>query len=179
MPGFFIGWVTVGVAMALVLVIRGHDARITVALGVGLGPLMAIVMSDTIRRREPTASPLVFEPGVDRGGPLDVMVLVQGDPEDVRSVLPTLEAVRSELGVPTLARAGAYEWVEGDRDNDVVTARPSALVDAADRLPVAGAELALWPGPVGVAVERFRRLHQRALVLLEIAEPSVGTAVSG
>lgn len=34
---FFLGWISVGLVLALVLVRRGHDARVTVGVGAGLG----------------------------------------------------------------------------------------------------------------------------------------------
>jgi len=107
------------------------------------------------------------------------LVLVQGEPADVQPIRANLEAVRARLGLLTVARAVAYEWTEGDLDNEVVTAGRRALADAADRLPVRGAELSLWPGPVDVVAERFRSRHIGGLVLVAAAEPRVGPAVSG
>jgi len=170
---------TVGLLLALVLVRRGHDTRTMLALGVGLGPLMAVVASDAIKRRDPNSPALLLEPGIHHGGQLDVLVLVQGEPADVQPIRANLEAVRARLGLLTVARAVAYEWTEGDLDNEVVTAGRRALADAADRLPVRGAELSLWPGPVDVVAERFRSRHIGGLVLVATAEPRVGRAVSG
>jgi len=178
-PLFFFGWATVGLLLALVLVRRGHDTRTMLALGVGLGPLMAVVASDAIKRRDPNSPALLLEPGIHHGGQLDVLVLVQGEPADVQPIRANLEAVRARLGLLTVARAVAYEWTEGDLDNEVVTAGRRALADAADRLPVRGAELSLWPGPVDVVAERFRSRHIGGLVLVATAEPRVGRAVSG
>jgi hypothetical protein len=92
MPAFFLGWIGVGVLVGLGLGRRGHDRRLMTALGVGLGPLMLMVGSEALRR-EREAVPLVLSPGADHGGDLDVLVLVQHDPNHVRSLAPMLEAV--------------------------------------------------------------------------------------
>lgn len=175
MPGFFAGWIGIGLSLALLLVRRGHDTRTMIALGIGLGPLMALVASETIRRRESSATALTLQHGIDRGGLLDVLVLVQdGDCDvDVEGLVPTIESVRGELGLLTLARAVPYEWLEGDLDNEVVRAGERALVDAEARLAVRGAELALLPGRVDRAVERFGRRRRRRLVLTALPSAPV------
>lgn len=175
MPAFFISWIAVGVLIAVVLAARGHDARTMITLGVGLGPLMALIASDSVRRRESATTALVLESGFDHGGPLDVLVLVPGDPRDVRSVVPTLNSVRDDLGMLTLARAVAYEWVEGDANNAAVATGRSNLVEAAAALPVSGAELVLAPGNLNAIVECFRRVHPHGLVLVATAEPTAST----
>ncbi|MEZ5406580.1 MAG: hypothetical protein R2761_01055 [Acidimicrobiales bacterium] len=179
MPLFFVAWMTIGTLLALVLVARGHDARTMIGLGLGLGPLMAVVASDTIRRRERRAAPLVLKPGDDLGGPVDVLIVVQGHPDGVVSVRPNLEAAVPSLGTLVLARPVAYEWADGSPDEPVVREEHRALVEAADRLGVFGAELVLWPGPVDVVVERFRRRHPSGLVLVTMADPGNGAATAG
>ncbi len=179
MPLFFVAWMTVGTVLALVLVARGHDARTMIGLGLGLGPLMAVVASDTIRRRERWAEPLVLEPGDDLGGPLDVLIVVPGDPGEVVSVRPDLEAVVSALGTLVLARPVAYEWAECGTDEPVVREGHRVLREAADRLGVFGAQLALCPGPVDVVVARFRRRHPAGLVLVVATGPGDGAESSG
>ena len=128
---------------------------------------MVLVVSETGRRRESSATALTLQEGIDRGGPLDVLVLVQdGNCDvDVEGLAPTVESMRGQLGLLTLARAVPYEWLEGDLDNDVVRAGKRALIDAEARLAVRGAELALLPGRVDRAIERFERRDRRTLVL--------------
>lgn len=179
MPGFFVGWVVMGVLVALRLARSGHDRRTMVAVGAGLGPLMVLLASDIVRRREREAAPLVLERGVDHGGDLDVLVLVQGRPGDVRSVLPTLEAVRPDLGTLTLARAVAYEWTEGDLDDEAVSAAFSALLEAAGLLSIGGVGLALHPGPPAAVAERLEAQQQRTLVLFALGESTAGPAEQG
>lgn len=166
MPGFFAGWIVLGVVLALVLVRRGHDARTMVALGAGLGPLMALVVSDSIRRRDREAQALVIQSGVDHGGPLDVLVLAHDSGSAVEDLATTIESVRDELGLLTVGRTVAYEWVEGDLDNEVVRSGESELRDAAIRLAAVDAELVLLPGRIDRAVERFEDRGRRTLVLL-------------
>lgn len=179
MPLFFLAWMTIGTLLALVLVARGHDTRTMIGLGLGLGPLMAVVAADTIRHRERRAVPLVLQPGDDLGGPVDVLVVLQGHPDEVLSVRPNLEAVLPSLGSLVLARPVAYEWADGSADEHVEREEHRILVEAADRLGIVGAELVLWPGPVDVVVERFRRRHPAGLVLVTIADPGNGVETSG
>lgn len=174
-PAFFAGWLLVGVLVAWWLVRRGHDTRTMLALGACLGPLMGLVASDTVRRRERIARPLMLASPVDHGGPLDVLVLVQGRPDEVRSVGPTLEAVAPDLGTVMVARAVAYEWLEGDIDNDVVRTSEDDLVAAVGLLPVMGAGVALWPGPVDRVTARAGDGPAYTLVLNAIDESASGS----
>jgi hypothetical protein len=173
MPAFFLGWIGVGVLVGLGLGRRGHDRRLMTALGVGLGPLMLMVGSEALRR-EREAVPLVLSPGADHGGDLDVLVLVQHDPNHVRSLAPMLEAVESEVGTLTLARAVAYEWLEGDPDdpgeNEVVASASSALIAARDLVPITSPALVVFPGRVDTATRRFAERPRRTLVLVAIDE---------
>lgn len=176
MPAFFLGWIAVGVSVALVLARRGHDCRTMVALGVGLGPLMFVVASDAVRRREREARPLVLSPGVDHGGDLDILVLIQHSPEHVRSLAPTLSAVESEVGTLTLARAVEYEWLddapEDHADNEVVASASSALVTARDLVPISSPALVVFPGTVEAAARRFAARRHRTLILVAIDDPT-------
>jgi len=179
MPLFFVAWMTIGTLLALVLVVRGHDARTMVGLGLGLGPLMAVVASDTIRRKERSAAPVVLRPGDDLGGPVDVLIVVAGYPDEVVSVRPDLEAVAPALGSLVLARPVPYEWADGGGDDPVSQGAHRALAEAADRLGVLGAELVLWPGPAERAIEQFRRRHRSGLVLVAMPSPGDGAPTSG
>jgi hypothetical protein len=178
-PGFFAGWIALGVIVALRLARRGHDRRTMMAVGAGLGPLMVLLASDIVRWREREASPLVLEPGVDHGGDLDVLVLVQDRPEDVRSVLPTLEAVVPDLARLTVARVVDFEWLEGDLDNEVVAAASSALFEATALLPIEGAGRVLHPGTLATVADRFTAQPDRTLVLFAIGESAAGPAAPG
>jgi hypothetical protein len=157
MPAFFLGWIGIGVLVGLGLARRGHDRRAMTALGAGLGPLMFVVASDAVRRRERETRPLVLSPGVDHGGDLDILVLVENGPEDVRAVASTLGAVESEIGTLTLARTVGYEWLEYEADNEVVASASDAL-------------LRLW------AARWFTARPRRTLVLVAV---DASTAVPG
>lgn len=170
MPAFFVGWIGLGVLIAAALGRRGHDRRLMIALGVGLGPLMAIVASRAVNAR-PSARPLVLAPGSDRGGDLDVLVLIQQAPERVRSVVPSLTAVAAEMRVLILARAVPYEWLEGDGNEEIDAATP-VLVAARELVPIRLASLVLLPGMPAIAARRFGTHRGRTLVLHAIDESS-------
>ncbi len=169
---FFLGWIAIGVGVARPMVRRGHDRKIMTALGIGLGPLMIVVAVEAVTRREREARPLLLASGFDQGGDLDVLVLVPGDPDQIRSLVPTLTVVKSELGTLTLARAVPYEWVDDHSDNEVIVQASSALVAAREFVPITGPALAVFPGtPRGVA-QRFSARWRRTLVLFATDEPA-------
>lgn len=135
------------------------------ALGLGLGPLMFVVAFDSVRHGDKAAQPLVLEAGVERGGRLDVLVLVQGPGERVLEILPSLRPIQGDLRSLTLARAVAYEWIDGDLDNPVGAEAETALRLAAELTTVPGAALVLLPGTPSAAASRFVREREHALVL--------------
>ena len=166
MPTFFVLWMGIGLATALVLTARGHEARPMIGLGLGLGPLMWVVASAE-RRRAASAELLVVRPGTDHGGPVDVLVLVlvEDDPGAVRALLPNLEAVTPSLGTLTLGRAVAPEALEGEAVTATVRSADEVLAEAASVLAVGDAELAIWPGNADTAARRFRERDRPTLVL--------------
>ncbi len=180
MPGFFTGWIVTGVLIGLWLARRGHDRNLMVALGTGLGPMMVVVASDSVRRRDPTAEPTIVEHGVNRGGDLDVLVLLHDHPDDVRSLVSTLQAIRTDLGKLVLARTVPYESINDDPSINpdphpvVADAASASLVEARAHLPYGGAQLELHPGTPAQAARRFARRSNRTIVLYAIGEASIG-----
>lgn len=167
MPAFFAGWIGVGVVLALLLARRGHDRRLMLALGIGLGPLMGIIAVDALRRRERSTPRLVLAPGTAQGGDLDVLVLVEGGPDAVAALAPTLQAIAPELGTVTLARVVDHEWLEDDEPNAVVEEAKEALATAGDLLPVDPALIVL-PGTAEEATRTFRDRPGPSLVLVAV-----------
>lgn len=168
--GFFCAWIVIGLAGAIISTRYGHDLKLMVPTGIGLGPLVWIKVADA-RRRRSLVEPLVVRPGFDHGGTLDVLVIVQGAPESVLSLAPTLAAIESEVGVIALARVVAVDWIEHEPINEVVRANAGTLAEAAALLPIGGPALHVLGGPVDAACARFRRTRQRSLVLMAIDEP--------
>jgi hypothetical protein len=178
MPGFFLGWILVGLLVALRLTRRGHDRKTMMAVGMGLGPLMLLVAADTVWHRERASRPLVVEPGVHLGGDLDVLVLVQGGPDEVQAVVPSLQAVRANIGTLILARVVAYEWLVGDRDNEVVAQATATLAAAHDLVPVPGARLEVRAGTPETVAQNFNERENRSAVFFAIDE-STGPTLHG
>ncbi len=170
MPVFFLAWIAIGLGLAEPLARRGHDRKIMVALGIGLGPLMIVVAVEAVTRREGEARPRLLAPGLDHGGHLDVLALIQGHPEDVRSLIPTLNAVKSVLATLTLARAVPCEWVEDPSDNEVIAQAMSALVAARELVPISNPALCVFPGTPEAVARRFSARSRPTLVLIAIDE---------
>ncbi len=172
MPGFFAGWILAGVLVGLWLTRRGHDRRLMVSLGAGLGPLMVIVASDMVRRRDLIAQPIVVDRGVNRGGGLDILVLICGRPDDVQSVAPTLQSVRNDIGTLVLAQTVPYESMNDPHDDTITTASAS-LIAAREFLPYGGAQLELHPGTPAIVARRFAARHDRTIVLFGVRDTAV------
>jgi hypothetical protein len=178
LPGFFIGWVGLGVLVGLGLARRGHDRRTLAALGAGLGPLMIAAIPEAVRRRERETRELVVAPGIDHGGHLDILVLVQEDPAHVHSVVPTLAAVKRDVGTLTIARVVDYDWLDGSdatrsHGNEVIATATSALVEARELVPISRPALVVLPGTVNGAARAFSARARPSLVLVAIDESSV------
>ena len=168
MPAFFLGWIAIGIGVAHGLARRGHDRKLMVALGIGLGPLMIVVAVDAVTQREREARPRVLAPGFDYGGRLDVLALIQGHPDHVRSLLPTLDAIKSVLGTLTLARAVAFQWVEDQSENEVIAQATSDLVAARKLVPITNPALVVLPGTPEAVARRWSARSRATLVLIAI-----------
>lgn len=168
MPAFFLGWIGIGVLTGLALARRGHDRPTMAGLGAGLGPMMFVVAAEARRRRR-RAQSVVLSPGVDHGGSVDVLVLLQDRAEQVLSVVPTLEAVASDVGRLTLARAVPYEWLD---DRQAVEAAASALLAARELVPIGSPALVLFPGGAEAATRHYLAQGRRTVVLHAIDDPS-------
>jgi len=164
--GFFAGWVLVGLLLARGLIRRGHHRPTMLALGVGLGPLLAVVSADGHRRRVEDAAPRLLRPGHDHGGPLHVLVLVPGAPAAASDLGPTVAAVAPDLGTLCVGRVVAYEELGGATPESETVQHAAAVVAAAAVLPDLGASLALWPGTTDEVAARFREAHAHSLVLV-------------
>lgn len=174
---FFASWVALGMAPALGLARRGHDRNTMVAIGAGLGPLMLMVASDAVRRAERAAHPLVVRPGADLGGGLHLLVLVPALPEEARSLVPTVEAMRPDIASFTVARVVTYESIEGVLDHEAITELSELLRVASDLLGVEGAGIELHPGTTETVVNRFEERFPRTLVLFAVEDTTTDASL--
>lgn len=171
MPGFFIGWLTVGLLAAWFLTRRGHDGPRMAAIGAGLGPMMVLLAADVLRHRDGSVHPLLLAPGTERGGQIDLLVLLHDRAEDVLHLVPTIESVEGELRSCTLARTVAYEWLEGDPANGPVISAATTVRRAAELLRLPEPRLALLPGTPEAVVATFKQTHRFPLVLIAVGGP--------
>jgi hypothetical protein len=170
--GFFTVWVGVGVCIGLALARRGHDRRTMVALGAGLGPLMLVVAHEAVQRRKCLTQPLVLARGLDHGGDLDVVLLVRDRPEDVVSAATNLAAVRSDVGIVTLASMVDYESLEAGVEDGAVRGAADKLVAARALVPAVEPALVVCSGDTERVPERLVRPGHRMLVLHAVGERS-------
>lgn len=143
-----VAWIAVGLVVAVVVARRGHDLAPVVALGLLLGPLLAVYAASTGARRERETRPIVVEEGVERDGDVDVLVALVGRTVDMVDVLPVLRSIGDRLRTVTIATPVSFETA-GESD-DVTRARRADAADAlrraAPELPGPTARLVLLPG---------------------------------
>lgn len=163
-PAFFVGWVCLGLLLAATLPHASEERRTIRAAGAGLGPLMLVMLMGAWGRgRSP--HPVVLAQGVDHGGTLDVLVLIQGTPDAVRDLGPTLDAVAADIRTLTLARALPHLWLEAD-DAEAVEEASRVLDTARDLVQIRGAQLAVFVDAMPAAAARgFASRGPRVLVL--------------
>lgn len=162
---FFAGWIGAGLLAAWLLVRRGHDRRISYAMGAGMGPLMLVASGDSVTRRDPSADVVVIGDARRLGGTTHLVVMVGSDPRGVVDVVPTLEALRPELASVRVVKAVTYEALDDGAgvDPSVELARRE-LDMAASLLPVDGVGKELYPGTVDSAASAIRALPRRLVV---------------
>lgn len=170
-PAFFLGWACVGVLLATAMPHTAEDRRLLRALGVGLGPLMAIVAAEARSRRR-GARPVILADAVDHGGGLDVLVLVQHHAHDVDALGPTLEAVATDIATVTVARA-VPDLSLGTDPDDALGQIESLLRAACDRLPVDGAGLVVFADASAADAARHFTSTRNRLVLHAVGDTVV------
>lgn len=95
-------WVAVGFVTALTMRRRGHNLAAWAALGMLLGPFTVPLAIE--RRRGAPGHPWTrIRPGVSGGGPVHVIVGVDGSPECEAAVVAAVELLGPRLGRLTLA----------------------------------------------------------------------------
>jgi len=95
---------------------------------------------------------------------------VPGLPEEARSLVPTVEAMRPDIASFTVARVVTYESIEGVLDHEAITEASELLRVASDLLGVEGAGIELHPGTTETVVNRFEERFPRTLVLFAVED---------
>ena len=124
---FFGGWVLVGLLLAHVLIRRGHDTRLMVALGVGLGPLLVamVIESDAGQRH------LLVREGVDGTGSADLLIVLHWEADSIDELEPTLRSLDGVLRRTTIVTTVPYESCDPHHVDDTLRAATARLL--ADR----------------------------------------------
>jgi nucleotide-binding universal stress UspA family protein len=97
-------WFAIGMALALIMGRRGHDAYAWLVLGMFLWPIalfLAVYTDRSPHRHEPR---ILAQPPQGTG-PVDVLVGIDGSPESRAAVDTAIHLLGSRLGRLTLARA--------------------------------------------------------------------------
>jgi nucleotide-binding universal stress UspA family protein len=101
-------WLLIGLALSLGMGRRGHESFGWLVLGTVLGPL-AVLLAAAAVRDEHHATDRVLDPGASGGGPVDVVVGVDGSPESRAAALAVVSLLNGRLGRLTLASVIPYD----------------------------------------------------------------------
>jgi nucleotide-binding universal stress UspA family protein len=123
-------WITIGVTLAVVMGRRGHGMFQWFFIGSVLGPL-ALPGAWISIRDEARGSARTLETGIPGGGPVDILVGIDGSDQAADALRTVLEIVGTNVGRLTLANVVAFdeESVQARRDEE----RAASLLDGVAR----------------------------------------------
>ncbi len=105
-----LGWVLIGVATAVVMIRRGHSARLWLVGGIATGPF-AIVLAAIAVYLETDAAPSAVTPGQARPGPVRVLACVDGSEASDHAVVTALSLLGERVHTLTLLTVLDYDSV--------------------------------------------------------------------
>ena len=103
-----VSWLSVGLALSLVMGRRGHDAFAWLILGTLFGPLGAIFAVQA-RSGEDARPEVVASPVSNGPGPIDVLAGIDGSPESRAAMRAAAELLGPRVGRLTLATVVPYD----------------------------------------------------------------------
>ena len=132
-----LAWVAIGVVLSVVMGRRGHISVGWGVLGAMLGPLAVAAALGTARHEQDEA-PMVIAPVRSRGGPVDVLVGIDGSTQCQLAVERTLALFGSHLGRICLATVVPFEDVPPNTRRALAElhrqARLSGIADVGEEL---------------------------------------------
>jgi nucleotide-binding universal stress UspA family protein len=166
-------WTLTGLVLSIVMARRGHLGVGWGVLGTMLGPLAVIAAVGTARH-ENEDRPEVIQPAADGGGPIDVLVGIDGSAECRVALGRTVDLFGSRLGRLCLATVVPFEDVSAH------TARAIAELDRHARLSgvrEVGEELLY--GPPAHALSDFAQASGYDLLVIGTRGTGLSKAVVG
>lgn len=158
--GVVAAWVVAGLAVAWVMARRGHRLFTWGLTGAVLGPLTALLALDHLRRLRGQPSRRL-QAAPQGGGPVDVLVGIDGSQQSQAALRTALELLGERVGRLTLATVVTYDAALGDH-----RAPPGALEEreaeaslreAAGELVPGQATLVLLAGTPGDVLAGYAR----------------------
>jgi nucleotide-binding universal stress UspA family protein len=109
-------WLLIGIVCSFVMARRGHDPWSWGVLGALFGPLI-VPLALSAARRDRTTNPVVgtWHTGAPGGGPISVLVGVDGSPEAQAAACTAVELLGPRLGRLTLATVIDLDAAESAR----------------------------------------------------------------
>jgi nucleotide-binding universal stress UspA family protein len=159
-------WLLIGVVAAVVMRRRGHHLFGWGALGVLLGPLVIPLALSSVRSELPAER--VIEAGDRGGGPIDVLIAVDGSPEAAAAMYVAVELFAGRLGNVALAVVPDYETfgstVRWDERDEVLRELERDAVEISRRSG-RRPEAVLLAGVPAEALQRYALEHEFNVVV--------------
>jgi nucleotide-binding universal stress UspA family protein len=105
-------WGGIGVLSSLVMARRGHHPFTWFLLGAVFGPLVLVFVAEALVAEQHGRSEVVHA-GSASGGPLSILVGIDGSPESVGALRTAIALLGSRIGRLTLAEVVDYETAGG------------------------------------------------------------------
>lgn len=148
-------WASSGLIAAYVLGRRGHEFRTMAVLGCVLGPLFIALAVDIVRHDEDRVRPIVLSAGARAGGPVDILVGLDGSRASPAALRSVLEMLDSRVGRVTLARAIDFQSASDDDWSDAKGSAALELKVWASCVPGQEPARVLVPGAPGQALPGY------------------------
>ena len=133
---FFVVWIVVGLATAVVMARRGHDLWTWVALGILMGPLVLTIAVRAVRQETRLAPETrTVHSGRSGFGAVSVLIGTDGSADADIAIATVRRLFGDQLGQVTLATVLDFDAVDmPDRERAFTTARARRMLEEAAEL---------------------------------------------
>jgi nucleotide-binding universal stress UspA family protein len=176
-------WLLVGILASFVMARRGHDPWSWGVLGALLGPLVVPVALATTRRDTSTATAVqgTHHRGIPGGGPVYVLVGIDGSPDAEAVACTVAELLGERLGRMTLATVVDYDVARAPGPARAIRLAEAQqhLDAAAEAVPGQQPDTVVLTGRPAETLLDYARQHPTELIAIGARGRGVSTSVLG